>query len=375
MDKIDDSLLDKYGRLLSLDFYRGFTMFLLIAEGAGLWYAISASYFDGSMIGAISTQFHHHPWNGLRFWDLVQPFFMFIVGVAMPISFGKRWARGDSWNKTFKHALYRSFMLLLLGIMIQCAYSGRIVFQLWNVLAQLSFTYLVAFLIMRKSWKFQISFSIGLLLLTELLYRFWWVDGFNQPFTPDKNFGAWMDLLLMGQLSGGHWVAINALPTAAHTIWGVIAGQLLISNKYEVSEKLKQLLIYGAGLAVLGYLMDPFITPIIKRIATTSFTIVSGGWCLLVLAASFYIFDVKKSSIKTGRFFAIVGMNPLFIYLFSEFGVVDWLYDFVEIFTTDILGIVAMPEAWIHVITASVVLGLMWYITYFLYKRKIFISI
>lgn len=68
-------------------------------------------------------------------------------------------------------------------------------------------------------------------------------------------------------------------------------------------------------------------------------------------------------------------MNPLFIYLFSEFGVVDWLYDFVEIFSTDILGIISMPEAWIEVLTASIVLGLMWYITYFLYKRKVFISI
>ncbi|CAN5406603.1 DUF5009 domain-containing protein [soil metagenome] len=375
MDKIDDLLLDKYGRLLSLDFYRGLTMFLLIAEGAALWHAINAPYFDGSIISSIGEQFRHHPWNGLTFWDLVQPFFMFIVGVAMPISLGRRWARGDSWNKTFKHVLNRSFMLLLLGVMIQSAYSGRIAFHFWNVLAQLSFTYLVAFLIMRKSWKFQISFSVGLLLLTEILYRFWWVDGFTQPFTPDQNFGSWMDLLLMGQLSGGHWVAINALPTAAHTIWGVIAGQLLISNTIDVSEKLKKLLLYGVGLALLGYLLDPFITPIIKRISTSSFTIVSGGWCLLALAGSFYVFDVKKKYIKTGRFFAIVGMNPLFIYLFSEFGAVDWLYDFVDIFTTDFLGIVAMPSAWINVITASIVLGLMWYMTYFLYKRKIFISI
>lgn len=375
MAKIDNSLLDDYGRLLSLDFYRGLTMFLLIAEGAALWHAMNAPYFEGSLISSIGEQFRHHPWNGLRFWDLVQPFFMFIVGVAMPISLGKRWTRGDSWNKTFKHVLFRSFMLLLLGVMIQSAYAGRIAFQFWNVLAQLSFTYLVAFLIMRKSWKFQISFSIGLLLLTELLYRFFWVDGFTQPFTPDKNFGAWIDLLLMGRLSGGHWVAINALPTAAHTIWGVIAGQLLISNNFETSEKLKKLLLYGAGLLLVGYLMDPFVTPIIKRIATSSFTIVSGGWCLLALAGSFYLFDVKKRYISTGRFFAIVGMNPLFIYLFSEFGTVDWLYDFVDIFTSDILSIVAMPDAWIHVITASAVLGLMWYITYFLYKRKIFITI
>ncbi|MEX0905708.1 MAG: DUF5009 domain-containing protein [Balneolaceae bacterium] len=370
MADLDKSLLDKYGRLLSLDFYRGLTMFLLIAEGAALWYAINASYFDGSILSSIGDQFRHHPWNGLRFWDLVQPFFMFIVGVAMPISFTKRWARGDSWQKTFKHALSRSFILLLLGLTIHCIYSGEIVFELWNVLSQLSFTYLVAFLIMRKSWKFQISFSVGLLLLTELLYRLYSSD----PFAPGENFGTWMDLVLMGKTSGGHWVAINALPTAAHTIWGVIAGQLLISNR-ETADKLRKLLIFGTALVLVGYLMDPFVTPIIKRIATSSFTIVSGGWCLLVLAASFYVFDVKKLYISTGRFFAIVGMNPLFIYLFSEFGAVDWLRDIIGIFTTDILGIISMPDAWINVVTASIVLGLMWYITYFLYKRKIFITI
>lgn len=375
MTTFDESLLDKYGRLLSLDFYRGLTMFLLIAEGAALWYAINASYFDGSILSSIGIQFRHHSWNGLRFWDLVQPFFMFIVGVAMPISFGKRWARGDSWEKTFKHALYRSFVLLLLGLTIHCIYSGEMVFELWNVLSQLSFTYLVAFLIMRKSWKFQIGFSAGLLLLTELLYRFWWIDGFNQPFTPDQNFGAWMDLVLMGKLSGGHWVAINALPTAAHTIWGVVAGQLLISNR-ETSDKLKKLLIFGAGLTVLGYLMDPFVTPIIKRIATSSFVIVSGGWCLLVLAASFYVFDIKKRYTETARFFAIVGMNPLFIYLFSEFGGANWFFDLTEIFTSGIFGgLFLLPDPWVNIITAMIVLGLMWYMTYFLYKRKIFISI
>lgn len=372
MKELDNTLLDKYGRLLSLDFYRGLTMFLLIAEGARLWYVMVDPYFEGSIISAIGTQFHHHPWNGLRFWDLVQPFFMFIVGVAMPISFGKRWERGDSWQKTLKHALYRSLVLLLLGIGVYCVAAGELVFELWNVLAQLSFTYLVAFLIMRKSWKFQIGFSIGLLVLTELLYRMWTVEGFSQPFTPDQNFGAWMDLVLMGKLSGGHWVAFNAVPTAAHTIWGVVAGQLLIGNM-ETREKIKWLLAFGFGLLLLGYLMDP-VTPIIKRIATTSFTIVTGGWCLLVLVASFWVFDVKKDYKKPARFFAIVGMNPLFIYLFSLLGGAQWFYEMVDVFTAGFLGW-ALPGGWISIITALIALWLMWYMTYFLYKRKIFISI
>ena len=76
-------------RLFSLDFFRGLTMFLLVAEGTHLFEAMIAPVFSGTIISAIGTQFHHHPWNGLRFWDLVQPYFMFIVGVAMWFSVKK----------------------------------------------------------------------------------------------------------------------------------------------------------------------------------------------------------------------------------------------------------------------------------------------
>ncbi|MDZ7690942.1 MAG: hypothetical protein U5K69_07355 [Balneolaceae bacterium] len=152
-----------------------------------------------------------------------------------------------------------------------------------------------------------------------------------------------------------------------------MAGQLLISHR-ETTDKIKILLIFGVSLVILGYALNP-ITPIIKRIATTSFTIVSGGWCLLALAGSFYVFDVKKISTNTGRFFAIVGMNPLFIYLFSELGGVDWFYEMVEVFTSGPLAVLSVPDAWIGIVTSLIVLALMWYLTYFLYKRKIFISI
>jgi len=101
--------------LVSLDFFRGFTMFMLVGECTGLYELLRAPAFGGALLGAIGLQLDHHPWNGLRCWDLVQPFFMFIVGVAMPFAIGRRWERGDSWGKTFKHALTRSGMLLLCG--------------------------------------------------------------------------------------------------------------------------------------------------------------------------------------------------------------------------------------------------------------------
>lgn len=357
-------------RLLSLDFFRGFTMFLLIGESTGLYHHLVDPSFEGSFIHSLGMQFHHHPWNGLRFWDLVQPFFMFIVGVAIPFSTAKRLQRGDSQFKLYQHAIQRAFLLFLFGWALYCIGPGRITFRLQNVLTQLSFTYLLAFLIMRCSFRTQLSVSVGLLFLTELVYRGFPIEGFNQPFTPDKNFGAYMDLLISGELSGGHWVSINAVPTAAHTIWGVLAGQLIMSERHHY-QKIKWLLVFGVLALVIGYALDP-ITPIIKRISTTSFVFASGGWCLIVLAFCYWFIDVLKVQ-KWSIFFAIVGMNPLFIYLFANTGGTKWAENIFEPFTTAIFSWTGELSS--HIITSIIVWLFLWYLCYWLYKRKIYIKI
>src|SRR5665648_1110216 len=101
---------------------------------------------------------------------------------------------------------------------------------------------------MQLEIKWQLLVSFGMILLSDLLYRFWPVAGFNQPFTPDQNFGSWVDLALTGKLSSGHWVAFNAIPTAAHTIWGVVVGLLLMKN-WSPKKKVLTLVIIGiAGI-------------------------------------------------------------------------------------------------------------------------------
>ena len=147
-----------------------------------------------------------------------------------------------------------------------------------------------------------------------------------------------MDMVLMGKINnGGGWVAINFIPTAAHTIWGVVAGQLLRSGKKEM-QKVKILALAGAVILLTGYLLDwTSITPIIKRICTSSFVLTSGGWALLVLAFSYWLIDVKK--INNWIFpFVIVGMNSIFIYLFSNTLGGHWFNDFVSIFVEGILS-------------------------------------
>ncbi len=370
MDNNSDSSSVLAGRLMSLDFFRGVTMFLLVGEATHLYSLLESPALDGSSIAKIGVQLAHHSWHGLHFWDLVQPFFMFIVGVAMPFSFGRRWQHGESWSKSFQHALLRSALLLVFGWSLNCIRPGRLTFELWNVLAQLSFTYLVAFLMMRKSARTQMVFTLCLLAMTELLYRSWPAGGFNQPFTPDQNFGSWMDYRLMGKLSPGHWVAINALPTTAHTMWGVLAGKALMSSRTP-PQKTKLLAVAGIIGIVIGYALDP-VTPIIKRICTSSFVIVSGGWCLLALALSFWLIDVKR--FKRGvLFFNIVGMNSLFIYLFTNTGGAEWFSKITWPFTMALFGWAGDLNA--KIITSLIVWGTLWFLCYWLYKRRIFLKI
>ena len=365
----------KKTRLLSLDFFRGITMFLLVAEGTRLWSVLVQEPITGTVFESFFQQFHHHPWHGLRFWDLVQPFFMFIVGVAMPFSYAKRLKRGDTKNKITRHILQRCFLLLAFGVGLHCGYRRQLVWELWNVLSQLSVTILIAYFLMRYKWAVQISVSFGLLLLTEILYRSFGVEGYNQPFVKDHNFGSFIDMVLMGKINnGGGWVAINFIPTAAHTIWGVVAGQVLRSSKTEM-QKAKLIAVAGLLILVAGYFLDlAGVTPIIKRICTSSFVMVSGGYALLVLAFSYWLIDIKNIN-KWIFPFVVVGMNSIFIYLFSNTVGGQWFNKFVEIFVGGVLMWFNASDFIINLFTSICVLALEWLLCYYLYRKEIFFRI
>src|SRR6188474_2445945 len=212
-------------RLLSLDFLRGLIMVLLMISSTGVYDYLYDNTQPG-LFNRLIEQFVHHPWNGLRFWDLIQPGFMFMAGTAMAFSLHKQASQGMTWNQSFKKILKRCFWLFFWGVLDYAVKPKGLSFELWDVLTQLSFTTLVAFLIFRWSATTQIIICVGLLLLTEILYRFTNVPGFDQPFTDQHNFGNYTDLLLMNKINKGGWVAINCIPTAVHTIAGALAGKL-----------------------------------------------------------------------------------------------------------------------------------------------------
>jgi predicted acyltransferase len=358
-------------RLLSLDFMRGFIMVLLALESTGLYEHL----FDatrGNGLNNFFVQFFHHPWNGLRFWDLIQPGFMFMAGVSMAYSLNKQWSNGVSWNSSFKKILKRCFWLFFWGVLDYAVRRNGLSFELWDVLTQLSFTTLIAFLIFRWSTTAQILVCVGLLLLTEALYRFTNIPNFDQPFTNQHNFGNYVDLLLMNKINHDGWVAINCIPTAVHTIAGALTGKLLLSN---AKNKLQTMLVWAAVCLIAGYGLDwTGITPIIKRIATSSFTLASLGWCFFGLSFCYWWIDMLDHR-KYLKFWTIVGMNSLFIYLFFEIVGSRWFNGYIAAIANGLMSFINTPEMLSNILASLCTFALEWSLCYFLYKKKIFFKL
>ena len=363
----------KPGRILSIDVMRGIIMILLAAESCSVYESLK-KLEPGSIFGAVLSQFFHHPWHGLHLWDLLQPSFMLIAGTGMYISYYHKREKGITWSQNFRHIAIRSVKLLLLGTGLHCVYAGKLVWELWNVLTQLSFTSIIAYLIINRSYKFQLAVSVILLIITELLYRLILVPGFDQPFVEYHNFGAYMDTVLMGKINHDGWVAINIIPTAAHTIWGVLAGKLLVSN-YSAQQKAKYLLMAGVAGLILGFGLDWLnITPIIKRIATSSFTLASGGWVFLMMAFWYWLVDLKKYT-KYAWVAVIVGANAIFIYLFFETVGYQWVNGFVAIFVRGFSNMAGMAPKISAVLSALITWFLEWGLCYWLARNKVFIKL
>jgi predicted acyltransferase len=295
---------------------------------------------------------------------------MFIVGVALAFSVARREEHGEDRARITRHVIIRSFVLLLLGWALYCIEPGRITFRFQNVLAQLGVTYPIAYFLMRRRPRTQLAWSFAFIVFTEIIYRIFWIPGYNQPFVPDHNFGSWVDMLISGELSADHWVSFNAIPTAAHTIWGVLAGQTLRSG-LPPGKKIRVLALGGLAGVAAGFALTA-VSPMIKRTCTSSFVLASGGFCLLALGFSYWMIDVR--GLRKGTvFFNIVGINSLFIYLFTESGGTAWVARLVRPFTTALFSWTGELGAEIFMSLAA--WAVLWLMCCWLYKNRILIKI
>lgn len=362
------------GRLLSLDFLRGLIMVCLMTGETGFFKKLHLA-FPNSSTELLATQFEHSTWHGLTAWDVILPAFMTMAGTAMAFSYKKQQELGYPWKQALVKVLKRSFWLLFWGILIYAVKNGHLNFQLSNVLTQLAFTTLIAFCVINKPVWFQLLITVFCLVLPEILFRAIHIPGFDQPFLEFHNFGSYINQSLGIKLDKQHKTNfINFIASGAHTTWGLMAGQLLFSNR-TARQKLQYMFGFGILIILVGLALDlAGVTPMLKWISTSSFVLVTGGISLIVLGLCYWRIDVTKHQSHL-RFFNIVGMNSIFIYLFFTFIGDQWLNGYMEILFGELLHLANVPLIVGATLSCLIVLAIEWYICYYLYKKKLFFKL
>ncbi len=356
-------VLTRQKRLLSLDAYRGFTMFLMVSAGFGL-----SVLADNPGWAWLARQVDHVAWEGCVLWDLIQPSFTFIVGVAMPFAFAVRSRRGETPRQMFKHVWRRSLILLLLGVGRVCIHRNELVFDMTTVLQQIAVAYFFAFFVLGRGMKVQFITAFLILVADWALFQFWPGQGPGGPWVKNANFHSAVELFVFGKLSPGGYAGLNAFGSIATVIFGIMAGELLLREKAEMS-KVKYLLAAGVAGIVIGALLGP-VVPVVKRIWTPSWTIYSAGWAALLLAVFYWIIEVRDKR-KWCFVFEVVGLNSIGIYMLVSFlrgSIKEWVW----VFTGWSLSPLGDIGAIIH---STLILAVFWYMVYWMYKRKIFLKV
>ncbi len=363
-------------RLLSLDALRGFDMFLL-AGGAALIKALS-KYTDWDILNSMALHMHHKEWHGFAFWDIIFPLFLFIAGVAMPYSIGRRLERGDNKREIYLHSIKRCFYLIVLGLM----YNG--LFDLnWenlrfaSVLGRIGLAWLFAVIIfMNTNKKEQLIWLGGILIGYWAAMMLIPVPGYGAGvLTVEGNFAGYIDrLFLPGKLLFGSMDPegiLSTIPAVATALLGVMAGHFLRSNNEKYTMLKKGLLIGIVGILLLGVgLLWDLVFPINKNLWTSSFVLFAGGWSLILLSLFYLIMDVWGFK-RWAFFFMVIGLNPITIYMCNR-GVLrfDSSRDFFFGGTINLFPVSAQP---IFEILAYITVS--WIFLYFLYKKNIFLRV
>jgi len=358
-------------RVMSVDALRGFDMFWII--GGGPLVKEFCKLFANPLPPWLDRQFDHVRWEGFVGWDLIMPLFLFIVGVAMPFSFGKRLARGDSRSSIYRKVIYRLVVLWVLGMIAQ---GHLLLFDLNNLqfysntLQAIAAGYLTSSVaLVELPVRWQAALAGALLVVYWALMAFVPVPGHGAGvLTPDGNLAIWVDKALLGRFQDGTpytWI-LSSLGFGATVLMGVLAGHLLRGS---LPARRKVLLLAGAGLAcLLGGWLWSHVFPIIKHIWTSSMVLWSGGWCLLLLALFYWVIDVLGYR-RWAFFFVVLGMNAIVAYMAPD------IIPFSRISNTLFAGLATHLSVFGNVLVAFGVVGVLWLGLYYMYRHRTFIRI
>lgn len=307
-------------RLMSLDALRGFDMMWIVGADA-LGHAL-AHLHAGAGVALIAEQLDHVDWAGFRFYDLIFPMFVFMIGVAITFSLGKLVER-EGRAGAVQRILRRTLLLYVLGLIYYGGLTDGVEKIRWlGVLQRLGLCYGMAglafvFLKLRS----QIALAVGILVGYWALLTFVPVPGFGPgDYAEGHNLTNWIDL---HYLPGHKWDTthdpegiLSTFPAVVSCLLGVFAGRLLQDPTRTGSRKAALLAAAGVVSLLAGYAWG-LKFPIIKKLWTSSFVLVAGGWSALLLALFYYVIDVRR--IRAWAIpFTWIGTNALTIYLISN---------------------------------------------------------
>lgn len=386
-------------RLASLDAYRGFVMLLMMGEVLKFC-AVSRAVPDSGFWQFLCRHQSHVDWTGCTLHDLIQPSFSFLVGVALPFSIAARAARGQSNGWMTWHALVRAVILVLLGVLLRSTHADQTNWTFEDTLSQIGLGYIFLFLLgfrpARDQW-----IALGVILVgywaafalyplpgpdfdyTQVGVAKGWphhVTGLAAHWNKNSNlawaFDAWfLNLFPRAKpwiANGGGYVTLSFIPTLGTMVFGLLAGGVLRSERTPWA-KVRWLLVAGVLVLAAGWSLGEFgICPVVKRIWTPSWTLFSGGWCCLLLAAFYLVIDV--SGWRAWSFpLLVIGMNSIAAYVISHL-FDGFIAKNLKTHLGDKLFGAAGPayEPFLH---GAATLFVLWLLLLWMYRRKIFLRV
>lgn len=296
---------------MSLDVFRGATMAaMLLVNNPGDW-------------NNLYSQLDHAAWNGWTFTDLIFPFFLWIVGVAIPLSMGRRLENGEPRQKEVLRIVRRSCILIALGVALNgFPHYDFSTIRVSGVLQRIGVCYLFASLIyINTGIRGQAVAIVSLLAGYWLLMALMPVPGWGHGILNEHgNFSEYVDTLL---LNGHMWREtrtydpegiISTIPAIGTVLFGIMSGHLLRSRQ-SAAEKTAWLFVVGNFLLLAGTIMNYWL-PINKKLWTSTYSVFMAGMAMNIFAICYWLVDVKGRK-AWSRPLAIYGMNAITVFVLT----------------------------------------------------------
>ncbi len=321
-----------YKRLESLDALRGFDLCFLVAIGPFM--SVLSRAIDAEGMNQFMWIFRHVAWEGFSPWDLIMPLFLFMSGISMPFALS-RFRKEPDHKLFFRRLIKRVALLWLFGMMCQGNLLGLNPDKIYlysNTLQAIAVGYFfTAILFMFTARRTQYIVAGALLLVYWLLMQFVSVDGYGGGnYTPERNLAEWVDMYVLGRFRDGAMVEngqvvfsphyyytwiLSSLNFVVTVLTGLFAGYIA---KDPITEKRKLQLYFGGGLAMVaaGWLWG-LQMPVIKTIWTSSMTLVTSGYCFLLMGVFYYWIDYKGHNSGI-TWLKVYGMNSITAYMLAN---------------------------------------------------------